>query len=151
VAVVQGPRARARPLATARRTRRRRVARPGAGGWSDGRAYGIWRVGGWSDAASPGPGGGWWDRTGLRPQAPGAGTCQVAMHAHAVRKNRQNVCRTEGKYVILRIYGFRAGSAHREGGCHAHPEINKLPEGQIMPWLYCRVLSRTGAPQYVLA
>ena len=104
--------------------------------WSDRRSYGIWRVGGWSDAASPGPGGGWSDRTGLRPQvatrakAPGPGTClmrQVAMHAHAPRKNRQNVCSTEGQYVILRIYGFRAGSAHREGGCNADPEINKLP------------------------
>ena len=43
---------------------------PGAGGSSDRRSYGSWRVGGWSDAASPGPGGGWSDRTGLGPQVP---------------------------------------------------------------------------------
>ena len=97
-----------------------------AGGWVVGRGL---------------PGTGWWvveqDGTPTSVRSPpGKGTrllpetClmrQVAMHAHAARKNRQNVCRTEGNYVILRIYGFRAGSAYREGGCNTHPEINKLP------------------------
>ena len=102
-----------------------RAAAPGAGGWSDRRSHGSWRVGGWSDAASPGRGGGWSDRTGLRPQVP---RWQRHSPGFVQKQQRQRAP----------VLGERATSsfplAARQRSCASHPHHPRPSSvGQVHP------------------